>query len=105
MPVTLINLFEVAAEHDGEFQQRWRQVNAYMRVQPGYLGHTLHQAVAPDAKYRYVNVAHWGSVDEFRAAHTPEFRAMVAQPGWEKFPFHPELYQVVSHAEAERSPA
>ena len=41
MSVTLINLFEVPAEHDAEFQQRWQQVNDYMQAQPGYLDHTL----------------------------------------------------------------
>ena len=72
---------------------------------PGYLGHTLQQAVAPDARYRYVNVAQWRSADDFHAAHGPGFRALVTQPGWEKFPSQPALYQVVNHAEAEGSPA
>ncbi len=27
MSVTLINLFDVPAEHDAEFRQRWQQVN------------------------------------------------------------------------------
>ena len=105
MSITLINLFDVAPEHDAEFRERWQQVNDYMRGQPGYLGHTLHRAVAPDAKYRYVNVAQWRSADDFRAAHGPEFRAMVSQPGWEKFPSQPALYQVVNQAQAEPSPA
>jgi heme-degrading monooxygenase HmoA len=105
MSITLINLFDVPAEHDAEFQQRWQQVNDYMRRQPGYLGHTLHRAVAPDAKYRYVNVARWRSEDDFRTAHGPEFRTLISQPGWEKFPPQLALYEVVSQAEAERSPA
>jgi heme-degrading monooxygenase HmoA len=105
MSVTLINLFDVPAGLDADFQRLWRQVNEHMRVQPGYLEHTLHQALTPDARYRFVNVARWRSEDEFRAAHGPEFRALVAQPGWEKFPPQPALYQVVNHATADGSPA
>ena len=105
MSVTLINLFDVPAGLDDEFRQLWLQVNEHMRAQPGYLEHALHQALTPDARYRFVNVARWRSEDDFRAAHGPEFRALVSQPGWEKFPSQPALYQVVNHAEAEGSPA
>ena len=105
MPVTLINLFDVPAGLDDEFRRLWLQVNDHMRAQPGYLEHTLHQALTPDARFRFVNVARWRSEDDFRAAHGPEFRALVAQPGWEKFPPQPALYQVINHAEAEGSPA
>ena len=105
MPVTLINLFDVAAEHDAEFRQRWQQVNDHMRTQPGYLGHTLHRAVTPDAAYRYVNVAQWRSADDFRAAHGPGFRALVSQPGWDRFPSRPALYEVINAARTEPSRA
>ena len=105
MSVTLINLFEVPAGDDAEFQELWQQMNDHMRAQPGYLEHTLHQAVAADARYRFVNVARWQSEDDFRAAHGPEFRALATRPGWEKFPPLPALYRVVNHAETERSPA
>ena len=47
----------------------------------------------------------WRSEDDFRAAHGPEFRTLISQPGWEKFPPQLALYEVVNQAEAERSPA
>ena len=60
-PVTLINCFNIPAGREDEFFALWRQVNAYMRTKPGYLGHKLHRALAPDAPFRFVDVAQWAS--------------------------------------------
>jgi heme-degrading monooxygenase HmoA len=93
--VTLINCFEVAAGKEDEFFRLWQQVNDYMRRQPGYLWHKLHRSLAPGAPYRFVNIAHWASAAHFHAAHDEGFRALVGQPAWAAFPYHPALYEVV----------
>ena len=95
MAVTLVNCFEVPAGREEEFFSLWRQVNAYMRNKKGYLGHKLHRSLAPDARYRFVNVAQWASPAEFQAAHDEGFRALVQQPAWEPFTSTPALYEVV----------
>lgn len=46
------------------------------RQQPGFGSTTLHQALAPDADFRFVNVARWESAEAFRAA--------VAQTGFKE---------------------
>jgi heme-degrading monooxygenase HmoA len=100
MPVTLINLFEVPAGREEAFGLLWEQVNAYMRAQPGYLGHRLHRALADDAPYRYANLATWESGEAWRAAHDEGFRKLLAQPQWREFPSTPALYEVVHTGEA-----
>jgi heme-degrading monooxygenase HmoA len=99
--VTLINRFEVPAGREDEFFGLWQRVNVYMQAKPGYLRHTLHRALAPEAPYRFVNVAQWESAAHFQAAHDEGFRALVSQPGWEAFPSHPALYEVVHEGQAE----
>ena len=96
--VTLLNCFEVPAGREEEFFGLWRQVNLYMRAKPGYLEHKLHRSLAPDAAYRFVNVAVWESEAYFQAAHDDGFRALVSQPAWAEFRSHPALYEVFHEA-------
>jgi heme-degrading monooxygenase HmoA len=93
--VTLVNCFEIAAGQEDEFFALWQEVNAYMRLKPGYLGHKLHRAVSGEASFRFVNVAKWASKEHFAAAHDDGFRALVGKPGWAAFRSRPGLYQVV----------
>ncbi len=95
-PITLINCFQVPADRSEEFLSLWQEVNQFMRQQPGYLTHRLHRAKAPEAPYRFVNIAEWASPQEFQAAHqTAEFRRLVSQPAWSAFPSTPGLFDVV----------
>jgi heme-degrading monooxygenase HmoA len=91
--VTLINPFEVPeGTDDEEFLGGWQRAADYLREQPGFLGSRLHRALAPDARFRFINVAEWASPQDFQAAVTSEqFREIArgATPG------SPALYEVV----------
>ncbi len=89
----LINPFEVPPEQtDEEFLAGWQAAADYLETQPGFLSARLHRALAPDARFRYVNVAEWASAEEFRAAVTSEgFRTL----GREVARNFPALYTVV----------
>ena len=93
MSVTLINPFEVPnGTHDEEFLQGWDRAADYMRQQPGFLSSRLHRALAPNARFRFINVAEWTSPPAFQAAVTSEqFREIAkgASPG------SPALYEVI----------
>ena len=103
--VILVNCFEVPAGREDEFLALWTQVNTYMRKKPGYLEHRLHRSLAPDAHFRFINVARWASKTDFDAAHDAGFRALVSQPTWRAFPSFPTLYEVVHEGTAESQPA
>jgi heme-degrading monooxygenase HmoA len=103
-PVTLINCFNIPAVREDEFFALWRQVNAYMRTKPGYLGHKLHRALAPDAPFRFVDVAQWASAEHFQAARDEGFRALVSQPAWAAFRHQPALYEVIHERQADAAP-
>src|SRR5262245_1058342 len=96
--VTLINSFTVPAGLEDQFFELWKEVNAYMRQKPGYLGHRLHRSLAPDAPFGFVNEARWASMDHFNAAHDDGFRALVSRPEWSSFPPHPFVYEVIHEA-------
>ena len=93
MSVILINPFEVpTGTNDEEFLQSWERAAEYMRQQPGFLNSRLHRALAPDARFRFINLAEWESPAAFQAAVTSEqFREIAkgASPG------SPALYEVV----------
>jgi heme-degrading monooxygenase HmoA len=98
--VVLVNCFEVPAGREDEFFALWQQVNAYMRNKKGYLEHKLHRSLDPKARYRFVNVARWASLEQFNAAHDEGFRSLVTQPEWQSFTAFPTLYEVVHEAKA-----
>jgi heme oxygenase (mycobilin-producing) len=91
--VLLINLFEVPPADEEDFLSSWEQARRFMRARPGYLGTRLHRSLAPDAYFRFVNVAAWPSPQAFQAAiNDPAFLEVTAEmPGHA----HPSLYEVV----------
>ena len=93
MSVILINPFEVAEEVDDDaFVQGWERAAEYMRRQEGFVSTRLHRAVAPGARFRFVNVAEWASPEAFQAAvGTDEFRELARGAGGGS----PALYEVV----------
>jgi len=90
-PVILINVFEVPEGDDEQFLASWERSRDVLRKQPGYLSTKLHRSLAPNADFRYINVAQWESADAFRSATAqPEFRAQTPP-----YRFHAALYEVV----------
>lgn len=66
--VTLINIFSVSAEIEAEFLESWHKTAEQMKQQPGFIDTKLHQNLADDGKYKYINVAHWETVEAFKTA-------------------------------------
>jgi heme-degrading monooxygenase HmoA len=94
-PVVLINAFEVPASDADGFIAAWEKARDYLRSRPGYIDTVLHQALTPDAvEFRFVNVAHWASAEDFAAAtRSPGFREVSA--GLAGYRSHPSLYRAV----------
>ncbi|MBV9450398.1 MAG: antibiotic biosynthesis monooxygenase [Streptosporangiaceae bacterium] len=93
-PVVLINLFEVPAADAEQFIAEWEKARDYLETQPGYVDTVLHQALAPEAGFQFVNVARWSSPEEFAAAiRSPGFQQTSA--GMARYGAHPALYRVV----------
>jgi heme oxygenase (mycobilin-producing) len=67
-PVVLINLFAVPATADDGFVAGWERARDFLAGQDGYLSTELHRSLAPDADFRFVNVAQWRSAGAFEAA-------------------------------------
>lgn len=99
--VTLVNCFEIPAGREDEFFALWQQVNSYMRQKKGYLEHKLHRSLAPDAPFRFINVARWASKEDFDAAHDEGFRALVTKQEWTPFRSRPALYEVIHEGQAQ----
>jgi 4-carboxymuconolactone decarboxylase len=99
-PVTLINVFEVPAEHVDAFVANWRHRAELLSAKPGFLGTRLHRALSPGARFQLVNVALWESREAFRAATAdPGFQARtVAATADARAPVsaNPDLYRVVA---------
>jgi heme oxygenase (mycobilin-producing) len=91
-PVVLINPFEVPPDRDTEFVTRWERARDFLAGREGYLDTALHRSLAPEAEFRFVNVARWRSPRDFQAA-----MAARGFPG-RQLPYvsHPALSEVVA---------
>jgi heme oxygenase (mycobilin-producing) len=89
--VTLINLFEIPPDADEAFIGGWEKARDYLAEREGLLDSALHRSVMPTADFRFVDIAHWRSPQDFEAAiGRPD------SPGNQMpFPAHPSLYRVV----------
>jgi heme-degrading monooxygenase HmoA len=93
MSVILINPFEVpAGTDDDEFLRGWERAADYMRQQSGFVSSRLHRSLAPDARFRFINIAEWESPQSFQAALGSEEFREIASGGP---PGSPALYEVV----------
>ena len=93
MPVILINPFEIDPREADEFMRSWQEAADYMRRQPGFIGTRLHRALAPSARFQFVNVAEWESPQHFmNAVQSSEFKRLAEGSP----PNFPALYRVVS---------
>jgi heme-degrading monooxygenase HmoA len=76
--VTMINVFEVPVEEADRFKRRWRDNAEVMSGQPGFQGAQMFEALADDARFRFVNIVKWATgTDLANARKHPEWRASV----------------------------
>jgi heme-degrading monooxygenase HmoA len=92
-PVVLINSFEVPEGKDEAFLAEWEAAKAFMERQPGYVATRLHRSLVPHARFRFINVAEWETVESFQTAlNHPEF---VTLRDATLFPHFPAVYEVM----------
>jgi heme oxygenase (mycobilin-producing) len=97
-PVVLINVFEVPAADAAEFVPAWEKTRDYLEQNPAHLDTSLHQAVTPDSKFQFINIAHWRSAQEFTdAIASAGFQEAASDLRW---PMHPALYTVIRTEDA-----
>ena len=95
MSVILINPFEVPAGREDECLAMWQRVADYMRRQPGFVSTRLHRAIAPGARFAFVNVAEWDTAADFEhAIGSAEFERLTSG-SMEQFPHYPGLYEII----------
>lgn len=97
-PITVINIFEVPAEHVEEFISGWRARAEIMATAPGFRDTRLHRAVSLQERFQLVNVAHWDSRADLAAAQRNDafqerIRALYDEPRMQ-FSAYPGFYKV-----------
>ncbi len=81
-----------AGEDDDEFIAAWEETSDYLKTSSAHIETALHQSLHNE-RFRFVNIAHWTSEDEFNAAiRSQGFREAASDLHWSMYP---ALYQVV----------
>ena len=65
---TAIVSYRVKHEDVDNFLEAWEIANDFLKKQPGHVSNTLHRAVSANPPFRFVNVAKWKTIDNFRDA-------------------------------------
>jgi len=99
-PITLINVFEVPAGQAEGFIVQWRARAEIMAAAPGFRDARLHRAVSSQARFQFVNVAHWDSQADLdaafgSAAFQDRIQALRQDPEM-RFSADPAVYTVVA---------
>jgi heme-degrading monooxygenase HmoA len=91
---TLINLFEEPSGTDDEFVAAWARARDFMAERGAYSSTALHRSLAPEAIFRFVNVAEVSMDAWHEAVSDPAFPRDV--PGRA----NPSLYEIAFEDEA-----
>ena len=90
--VILLNRLTVTGDPE-KFESVFEQSSAYMRKQPGFLGHTLVKSLRDPGSY--VNIANWEqATDHIRSVQNPEFMEHITALA-EVSNSAPDLYSIV----------
>lgn len=95
-PVILINPFSVHKGGEEEFIKMWDEIAQFMKNQPGFIDTKLHRSLDPNARFQFINVAHWESAEAWQSAMStvgPKAQGLAEQMQFE-FEHNPALYQV-----------
>ena len=93
--VIIVNPIEVPVGREEEALAIWDQFAAYFREQPGYVNTRLHRTLDPNAKFHFVNIAEWKSMEQFIAAlHNDEIKA-IGEGFPSEMPHYPAPYEVI----------
>ncbi len=98
--VTLINLFEVPPVREAETLEAWGAARTFLSGEPGYIDTTLHRALDREARYTFINVAHWESAEDFTRA-IRRMHAAGVFPQIEGVVINPALYRAMGRDAAE----
>jgi heme-degrading monooxygenase HmoA len=81
--VLQISGFEFAAGIEAEFPSEFARGKACMSSKPGFLGLRMHHAIAPETRFRFIDIARWASAEAFwTALRSSEMQAIIARPFW-----------------------
>jgi heme oxygenase (mycobilin-producing) len=89
--VILINVFEVSVDQEQEFIAWWKQCSDVLKEEPGFLDATLHRSLKPDARFQFINLAHWETAESLNLALAQNQELLQSLHAWKGIP---ALYEV-----------
>ena len=93
-PCTAIVSYKVRDEDVDNFLNAWDRANDFLKKQPGHVSTTLHRAMSSSPPFRFVNVAKWKTVEDFRKA--TQSTGYQEASGWLRaYPVYASVYDAV----------
>ena len=93
MPITLFNVFVVPLEEEAEFLENFRNNAQVFAQATGFIESHLHRNTGVgDPTFRFINVATWASIEDWKAAVKA---ARFDRSGVSAIEAHPALFESV----------
>ena len=92
-PVVLINVFEVPIGTEQAFVEWWEKSSEVLKKEPGFIDAHLHRSLKQDARFQFINVAHWETPEALNQARIRNADILQANGTGKGTP---ALYKVVS---------
>ncbi|BAZ25988.1 Heme-degrading monooxygenase HmoB [Kalymmatonema gypsitolerans NIES-4073] len=93
LPVVLINTFSIPKGTEEDFVKMWTEALEFIKNEPGFIDAKLHRSLDSDARFQFINVAHWESQEAWKAAFS---KLALQEEIVKQLPFeqNPALYRV-----------
>lgn len=92
-PIVLINVFEVPSGMEEAFLAWWKNSSEALKQEPGFIDATLHQTLKAEARFQFINVAHWETpqaLDQARIKNKDVLQSLPTGKG------NPALYKIAA---------
>ena len=102
LAVTLINVFNVPAEHKGAFLENWRKTTEVFKKRKGFLEtHLHHNTGVGNGTFQFINIARWESAEDWRSNHDDYRPTEYDIPGVKG---HPAIFETIVNVYSEAYP-
>lgn len=91
---TAIVSYKVNYDDVDNFLNAYDRANDFLKKQSGHVSSTLHRSMSSNAPFRFVNVAKWKTVEDFRRA-TQSTEYLEASSWLDAYPVYAAAYDTV----------
>ena len=102
MAVTLINVFNVPHDREGEFLANWKKTTEVFKTRKGFIETHLHRNIGVgNQTFQFINIARWTHAEDWRGNHDAYRPTEYDIPGVKG---HPAIFETLINVYSDKMP-